>query len=175
MPPEGSLETTTSIGGRYKVRKDFSRPVLISREAWPVIFTNVLQLRSQRFISVVIAFGVAMAEGLHLFPFRTEKLSPPAPMVLPGKPGGRVGRRPSFFESPGFTPGLSAFLDESGGAVHDAVAAGGHWRRSAPYWEVQLGTALIRSVARSSRQLIVPERLAPPVEIVRRSARRLLK
>ena len=35
-----------------------------------------------------------MAEGIHLFPFRTEKLSPPAPMVLPGRPGGRVGRRP---------------------------------------------------------------------------------
>ena len=41
-------------------------------------------------------FGVATAEGKHLFPFRTEKLSPPAPMVLPGKPGGRVGRRPLF-------------------------------------------------------------------------------
>ena len=40
--------------------------------------------------------GVAMAEGSHLFPFRTEKLSPPAPMVLPGRPGGRVGRRPIF-------------------------------------------------------------------------------
>src|SRR5258706_16444945 len=37
-----------------------------------------------------------MAEGQHLFPFRTEKLSPPAPMVLPGKPGGRVGRCPIF-------------------------------------------------------------------------------
>src|SRR5262249_46966438 len=45
-------------------------------------------------ISAVIHFGVALAEGSHLFPFRTEKLSPPAPMVLPGKPGGRVGRRP---------------------------------------------------------------------------------
>src|SRR6185369_2482694 len=41
-----------------------------------------------------IRFGVALAEGSHLFPFRTEKLSPPAPMVLPGRPGGRVGRRP---------------------------------------------------------------------------------
>src|SRR6266536_414364 len=34
-----------------------------------------------------------MAEGKHPVPFRTRKLSPPAPMVLPGKPGGRVGRR----------------------------------------------------------------------------------
>ena len=35
---------------------------------------------------------VAMAGGIHLLPFRTEQLSPPAPMVLPPA-GGRVGRR----------------------------------------------------------------------------------
>src|SRR5712691_8640101 len=35
---------------------------------------------------------VTMAEGSHPFPFRTRPLSPPAPMVLPGSPGGRVGR-----------------------------------------------------------------------------------
>jgi hypothetical protein len=34
-----------------------------------------------------------MAEGKHPVPSRTRKLSPPAPMVLPGKLGGRVGRR----------------------------------------------------------------------------------
>ena len=34
---------------------------------------------------------VILARGSHLFPFRTEKLSPSAPMVLPHK-GGRVGR-----------------------------------------------------------------------------------
>ena len=34
------------------------------------------------------------AAGFHLFPFRTEKLSPPAPMVL--QLCGRVGRRPSI-------------------------------------------------------------------------------
>lgn len=31
---------------------------------------------------------VTMAAGIHLFPFRTEKLSPPAPMVLRGLPVG---------------------------------------------------------------------------------------
>jgi hypothetical protein len=36
---------------------------------------------------------VAPAEGTHPDTFRTRKLSPPAPMVLPGQPGGRVGRR----------------------------------------------------------------------------------
>ena len=34
---------------------------------------------------------VAMARGIHLFPSRTEKLSPVTPMVLPK--GGRVGSR----------------------------------------------------------------------------------
>src|SRR6267143_5539623 len=100
MPPKGSSEITTSIGGRCKVRKDFSRPVLISRAAWPVYLLSCFDA-SQRFISVVTGIGVALAEGSHLFPFRTEKLSPPAPMVLPGRLGGRVGRRPlSSCEAP---------------------------------------------------------------------------
>jgi hypothetical protein len=38
-------------------------------------------------------FPVALARGKHLFPFRTEKLSPSAPMVLGPKGPGRVGRR----------------------------------------------------------------------------------
>src|SRR3954454_22672317 len=37
--------------------------------------------------------SVAIAVGPHPFPFRTRKLSPPAPMVLGGRPPGRVGRR----------------------------------------------------------------------------------
>ncbi len=37
-------------------------------------------------------FPVAIAWGPHLFPFRTQKLSPTAPMVLPWRRGGRVGR-----------------------------------------------------------------------------------
>ena len=40
--------------------------------------------------------SAVIAAGIHLFPFRTEKLSPPAPMVLGGQPPGRVGRRPVF-------------------------------------------------------------------------------
>src|SRR5438552_7506916 len=39
------------------------------------------------------AVSVAMAEGKHPVPFRTRKLSLPAPMVLPRRRGGRVGRR----------------------------------------------------------------------------------
>ena len=38
-------------------------------------------------------FPVALARGKHLFPFRTEKLSLSAPMVLGPQGPGRVGRR----------------------------------------------------------------------------------
>ena len=41
---------------------------------------------------------VAIARGIHLLPFRTEKLSPFTPMVLPQ--GGRVGSRLSLKPSP---------------------------------------------------------------------------
>ena len=44
----------------------------------------------------VFSWQATMAEGKHLFPFRTEQLSPPAPMVLPPGGGGRVGRRRGF-------------------------------------------------------------------------------
>ena len=37
--------------------------------------------------------SAVIASGVHLFPFRTEKLSPIAPMVLGAQAPGRVGRR----------------------------------------------------------------------------------
>lgn len=40
---------------------------------------------------------VIRAEGKRPFPFRTRKLSPPAPMVLPWRRGGRVGHRQRAF------------------------------------------------------------------------------
>src|SRR3954451_225205 len=40
-----------------------------------------------------LEFPVALAKGKHLFPFRTEKLSLSAPMVLGSQGPGRVGRR----------------------------------------------------------------------------------
>ena len=46
--------------------------------------------------------SVAIAEGKHPVPSRTRKLSPPAPMVLPGRLGGRVGRRRNIFERAAF-------------------------------------------------------------------------
>ena len=44
------------------------------------------------------AFLVAIAAGIHLFPSRTEKLSPPAPMVLPLV--GRESRSPPLSAPP---------------------------------------------------------------------------
>src|SRR5579864_5153024 len=45
-------------------------------------------------------YPVTIAAGKHLFPSRTQQLSPPAPMVLPWQRGGRVGhRRVSLFSS----------------------------------------------------------------------------
>jgi hypothetical protein len=41
-----------------------------------------------------------MARGKHLFPFRTEQLSPSAPMVLGPKGPGRVGRRRFLLRAP---------------------------------------------------------------------------
>jgi hypothetical protein len=43
-------------------------------------------------------FPVAIAWGKHLFPFRTEQLSPTAPMVLGSQGPGRVGRRRFILE-----------------------------------------------------------------------------
>src|SRR5215218_6186090 len=45
-------------------------------------------------------FSVVIARGRHLFPFRTEQLSPSAPMVLGSQGPGRVGRRRFDFEPP---------------------------------------------------------------------------
>src|SRR3712207_6607622 len=61
------------------------RAVRFSKDRCP------LQKNTCRFLA-----RVTTAAGIHLFPFRTEKLSPPAPMVLRGRLRGRVGRRPSF-------------------------------------------------------------------------------
>src|SRR3954451_9711923 len=58
-----------------------------------VQFSSLVGADRSRTISVVIA------RGKHLFPFRTEPLSPSAPMVLGGQPPGSAGRR-RFFQTP---------------------------------------------------------------------------
>ena len=42
--------------------------------------------------SAKLDYVVIIARRIHLFPFRTQKLSSLAPMVLGGQPPGRVGR-----------------------------------------------------------------------------------
>src|SRR5215217_8020806 len=48
----------------------------------------------------VLTAWAVIATGKHLFPFRTEKLSPLAPMVLGEQSPGRVGRRPFLHVRP---------------------------------------------------------------------------
>src|SRR5919202_4287947 len=72
---------------------------------------------------------VTMAAGIHLFPFRTEKLSPPAPMVLRGGPRGRVGRRPSLFWG---TVGLCTRYNSADAGISRGHA--GRFRLGLPYW-----------------------------------------
>ena len=52
-----------------------------------------------------------MAVGSHPFPFRTRKLSPPAPMVLGRRLPGRVGRRRISHEKPPLRWGLFCVFD----------------------------------------------------------------
>ena len=55
-------------------------------------------------------FPVAMARGKHLFPFRTEPLSPSAPMVLGPQGPGRVGRRRIILERASQKGALSTLI-----------------------------------------------------------------
>src|SRR5437016_14112303 len=83
---------TTLIGRRCTHGNVFSRPVLIGRG-----LGNELARARYGSLggtpSIENRFPVAIAAESHPFPFRTRKLSPPAPMVLGGRPPGRVGRR----------------------------------------------------------------------------------
>src|SRR5438094_6300460 len=67
-------------------------------------------------------FPVALARGKHLFPFRTEQLSPSAPMVLGSQGPGRVGRR-RFFRSRGPPHGRPSVVSAAGPATTRGVAA----------------------------------------------------
>ena len=60
------------------------------RARGPALAGRALPQRRARSVSQI---SVALAWGKHLFPFRTEKLSPTAPMVLVPYGTGRVGRR----------------------------------------------------------------------------------
>ena len=51
------------------------------------LLQNEITITAQQYVNLI---QVAIAQGFHLFPFRTEKLSLVAPMVL--RNSGRVGR-----------------------------------------------------------------------------------
>src|SRR5690348_3156488 len=72
-------------------------------------------------------FPVVIARGKHLFPFRTEKLSPSAPMVLGLRRPGRVGRRRDNYEKPFLRGGFSYVwrspLSPSGDSAQYAATA----------------------------------------------------
>ena len=57
------------------------------------MFVLAVEFLKHCLIDKNIKVSVAMAVGSHPFPFRTRKLSPPAPMVLGRRRPGRVGRR----------------------------------------------------------------------------------
>ena len=80
-------------------------------------FLQAIKLRAVRFQSTAKIIKVVIALGFHLFPFRTEKLSPIAPMVL--HTSGRVGSRRSLQKPPGEIRG--AFLLGDGTIVYVRV------------------------------------------------------
>ena len=73
----------------------FSGPVLIARglDFEHVNHYGVLRVRLLPKRGAPFTISAVIPAGKHLFPFRTEKLSLPGPMVLGGQPPGRVGRR----------------------------------------------------------------------------------
>jgi hypothetical protein len=84
-------------------------------------------------------FPVAMARGKHLFPFRTEPLSPSAPMVLGPQGPGRVGRRRFFYTNPRLLV-QAGFLFCAYGFAADAVAGASHPRcRAGHLWDAAAG------------------------------------
>src|SRR5215207_6716141 len=74
--------------------------------------------------------SVVIARGLHLFPFRTEQLSPSAPMVLGPRGPGRVGRRRSSLGPP--LEAALRFAGPTGSAGH--AGAGASCRCAALAW-----------------------------------------
>lgn len=55
---------------------------------WHCLLRNKITVKAYQYVNLI---QVAMAQGFHLFPFRTEKLSLVTPMVL--RHSGRVGSR----------------------------------------------------------------------------------
>src|SRR5690349_10382483 len=102
-----------------------SRPVLMIRGLVFFAFFELAPLPLCSFEGTRHArprpFPVAIARGIHLFPFRTESLSLFAPMVLGGKLPGRVGRRRDTLRKPPLRGGFRVFSRRSVGVVASAA------------------------------------------------------
>src|ERR1700744_355343 len=70
----------------------------------------VPELRPENQVQQLNRVAAAIARGKHPVPFRTRKLSPSAPMVLRGRPRGRVGHRRTFLQKKSRPPGVGSFL-----------------------------------------------------------------
>ena len=69
----------------------FRLPLLSAYAVALVLSAMRYSLAVDKVSDIVIHIQVVIVSGFHLFPFRTEKLSPSAPMVLHTR--GRVGSR----------------------------------------------------------------------------------
>ena len=77
--------------------------MLSSFESIKNIFKNILTSYKPDDIIILVQekrneYVVIIAKRIHLFPFRTQKLSSLALMVLGGQPPGRVGRSHVMFQ-----------------------------------------------------------------------------
>ena len=90
IPIKGIVHRYGVLRGRWSLAHVDSDAIGSTQE-------RALSFQIERYI-----FLVVMAAGIHPFPFRTRKLSLPAPMVLGGRPPGRVGRRQNFSEGAPF-------------------------------------------------------------------------
>src|SRR4030095_74998 len=96
-----------------------------------------------------------MAEGSHPFPFRTRKLSPPAPMVLGRRLPGRVGRRRISLEEGRLRAVLFAFSPRSTPAS---------WKVGSTSWPPlpDLHAATAPAATASPAGEVTPPRARPP-------------
>src|SRR6476620_3301602 len=97
---------------------DYGMKARVGRKS-PTDASRIQLGRTRAHINRVFRFPAALPEGPHPIPSRTRKLSPPGPMVLHGRPCGRVGRRRSYSWAPSRKTGGLFFARESAGSSHD--------------------------------------------------------
>src|SRR4030095_256845 len=94
-------QNTGLIGQKCKPGNRFSRLVLIGRgldHKHIRVHCATLKQRPSTTEEQFHRVTAAIAAGKRPDPFRTRKLSPPAPMVLHPTEGGRGGRRPTKYK-----------------------------------------------------------------------------